>query len=78
MSRDQLSGENIQLNDQNISDSQFQKRQAGHLPSAKYASRNGPPATSPDLHIGDTVFVKSDRSKSKARDSYFVLNLDDV
>ena len=78
MSRDQLSGVNIQLDDHSISDTQFQKRQAGHLPSAKYASRNGPPATSPNLHVGDIVFVKSDRSKSKARDSYFVLNLDDV
>ena len=78
MSRDQLSGENIQLNDRSISDSQFQKRQAGHLPSAKYASRNGQPALSPTLQVGDTVFVKSDRSKSKARDSFFVLDLNET
>ena len=77
MSRDQLSGENIQLNDRSISDSQFQKRQAGHLPSAKYASRNGQAALSPTLQVGDTVFVKSDRSKSKARDSFFVLGLNE-
>ena len=31
----------------------------------------------PDLQVGDLVFVKSERSKSKARDSYFVLSLDD-
>ena len=75
MSRDQLSGANIQLNDQAISNTQFEKRQASHLPSAKYASRDGKPASLPSLQVGNTVYVKSDRSKSKARDSYVVLNL---
>ena len=77
LSRDQLSGANIHLDDKDISDTQFANRQLSHIPSSKYASRNGKPANVPDLHIGDTVFVKSDRSKSKARDSYFILSLDD-
>ena len=75
LSRDQLSGVNLQLNDLEISHTQFEKRKASHLPSAKYASRDGKPVSVPSLQIGDMVFVKSDRSKSKARDSYFVLNL---
>ena len=75
MCRDQSSGINIQLNDQEISDAQFSKRQVSHLPSAKYASKNGKPVSLPSLQIGDKVYVKSDRSKSKARDSYVVLHL---
>ena len=77
LSRDQLSGCNITLDDHNISDKQLLQREASHPSSSKYASRNGPPASIPNLEVGDMVFVKSDRSKSKARDSYFVLWLDD-
>ena len=75
LSRDQMSGANIQVKDQDISDTQFQRRQSAHLPSSKYASRNGKPVSVFPLHVGDMVYVKSDRSKSKARDSYFVLQL---
>ena len=43
----------------------------------KYASRNGKSASLPTLQVGDMVYVKSDRSKSKARDSFFILGLDE-
>jgi hypothetical protein len=72
-----LSGANIQLNDQEISDTQFQRRKLAHLPSSKYAPRNGKPVSLPALNVGDLVYVRSERSKSKARDSYFILQLDD-
>ena len=75
-SRDKTTGSNINLDDQKISDSPYQLRKSSHDSSAKYASRNGKPAAKPSLQVGDLVYVKSDRSKSKARDSYFVTALD--
>ena len=80
LSRDKLSGSNIQLNDKEMSDTQFANRQSAHAPSAKYASRIGKivhlPPPPPPLQVGDMVYVKSDRSKSNDRDSFCVLNLD--
>ena len=76
LSRDQLSGSNIVLDDQDISKTQFANRQSSHLSSSKYSSRNGKPVSIPSLQIGDMVYVKSDRSKSKARDSFVVTHLD--
>ena len=75
-SRDQVSGANLTLNDQNISDKQNARRLASHSSSATYASRNAAPVTLPQISPGQAVFVKSDRSKSKARDQYMVLSVD--
>ena len=41
--------------------------------SAYYASRNAPPAKLPKVSVGDKVFIKSDISKSKVRDTFVVL-----
>ena len=76
LSRDQLSGANIHLNDQEISKILFEKQQSSHLPSAKLTSRDEKPASLPSPQVGSMVYVKSDCPKSKTRDSYFVLNLD--
>ena len=75
-SREKATGDNLNLLDSKLSDSQLQKRLNSHLSSAKYKSRNGPPVTIPILAVGDLVFVKSERSKSRARNSYFILELD--
>ena len=77
-SRDQQTGANINLQDSLLSDIQFHNRQKSHNSSAQYASRDGKRVDNPNLTVGDTVFIKSDLSKSKARDSYFVLETDDV
>ena len=77
LSRDQLSGVHIQLNDQQISNSLFENQQPSLLPSAKLASIEGKPASLPFLQVGSMVYVEDDCSKSKPRDSYFVLNLDE-
>ena len=78
LSRSQDSGKNLLLDDKEISDTQFSARQKSHPSSASYASRNGKPAIKPTLNVGDTVFIKSDRSKSRARQSFSVLSLDNV
>ena len=76
MSRDQVSGKNLNLNDRDISDKQLAMRVASHSSSANYASRNAPPVVPHQVTPGQTVFIKSDRSKSKARDQYMVLTID--
>ena len=77
-SREKNTGENIRLDDKELSSKQLKNRLSSHHSSALYASRNGPAVNIPDLAVGDLVFVKSDRSKSKARDSYFIIELDDL
>ena len=72
MSRDQASGLNIQLNDSDLSNSQHSARTQSHPSSASYSSRNGKAKPIPQFKVGDMVFVRSDRSKSKARDSYVI------
>ena len=66
--RDQSSGEPLRFNDSQLSDIQFEMRQKSHKSSAKYDSKDAPEVTLPDLKIGDTVYIKSDARKNKARD----------
>ena len=75
-SRDQVSGNNLTLNDLEISDKQHAMRQASHASSASYDSRQAPPVQIPKIKPGDTVFVKTDRTKTKARDKFMVLSVD--
>ena len=72
--RDQSSGEPLQFNDSQLSNIQFEMRQKSHKSSAKYDSKDAPEVTLPDLKIGDTVYIKSDARKNKARDPYVILN----
>ena len=76
LSRDQNTGSNISLDDHLLSDEQFSRRQASHGSSAKYHSRGAPSLPLPNLHLGTLVYVKNDRSKSKARDPFVVIALD--
>ena len=69
---------NLEVKDEDLSNSQFQSRQASHASSASYSSRNGKPVNISTLAVGDSVFVKTDRSKSKARDSFYILELDEL
>ena len=75
-SREKTTGTNITLKDEQLSQEQHDKRLGSHASSASYSSRNSPPVTTPSLAVGDLVFIKSERSKSKARDSYMVISLD--
>ena len=61
---------------QDISRLQQQKRLSTHQSSALYQSRSAPPVKLPVLKLGDEVVVKSDRSKSAARDVFVVLQVD--
>ena len=76
LSRSTTSGENLSLNDSTLSNNQFRVRENTHKSSARYQSRNAPEVKDYDIIPGQLVFVKSDRSKSKSRDSFVVLSVD--
>ena len=76
VSIDVISGENIILNDGKLSDKQFNKRLSNHALSAKYHSRGAETKENLPLSPGMPVYVKSDRSKSKARDQFVILSID--
>ena len=72
--RDQNTGSSLQFEDQQLSDVQYQMRLKSHESSAKYESRNAKKVNLPNVKIGDRIYIKSDGSKSKARDPYLVLS----
>ena len=51
-------------------------RSKSHYSSAQYEGRQGPPVVIPQLNPGDCVFIKSERSKSHARDKFVVVSVD--
>ena len=52
---------------------QFSNRHASHQSSAYYESRHlKKDASNPNIKIGDKVFIKSERTKNKARDIHIV------
>ena len=71
--RNQNSGLPLEFTDSQLSDAQYKMRINSHKSSAKYESRHAKKVELPALRIGDRVYVKSDGSKSKARDPYVVL-----
>ena len=73
MKRNQNSGLPLEFTDSQLSDAQYKMRVNSHKSSTKYESRNAKKVELPTLRIGDRVYVKSDGSKSKARDPYIVL-----
>ena len=75
--QDQSTGAKLDLPDSKLSELQWKMRTDSHLPSAKYESRDAKPPDIPKLSKGDIVFVKNERSKHKAREKYFVVNIID-
>ena len=75
LGRDSQTGEKLNISDKDLSDLQYERRSKDNIDSAKAQAGNGPPANIPKLDVGDQVFVKSDRSKSHARDAFIVLEI---
>ena len=76
--RDQSTGAKLDLSDLKLSELQHKMRNDSHGSSAKYESRDAKHPETPDIKKGNIVFLKSEKSKHKAREKYFVVNeLDD-
>ena len=74
--RDQVTNEQININDQDLAASQVTKRTRNHLPSAKSKAPGRNFASSMDCRVGDLVFLKDERNKNKARDRYVVVSIE--
>ena len=71
--RDQVTGEQLPIEDHQLILSQHHSRYQNHASSASSKSRCSPPVA--DLQVGDLVYLKVDHDKTKARDKYMVVKL---
>ena len=73
--RNQYTGEQIDLNDLNLSEQQAQLRIANQEYSSKHKSGGNPPATEANVTVGSLVYIKSEGDKTRARDRYLVVSV---
>ena len=72
--RDQLTGSQLPFNDEVVMASQAASRKRNQASSAKSKARNRG-RNSPDISVGDLVYLVSERSKNQARDKYLVTSI---
>ena len=75
--RDQSTGAKLDLSDVKLSDLQWKMRVENHSSSAKHHSRDAKPPDKIKVQPGDIALIKSEKSKHKAREKYFVVNVMD-
>jgi hypothetical protein len=73
--RDQITGQQLPLEDRELILQQHHLRMSNHPASAKSKAHGKPCAPAQDIHIGDLVFLKADRNKYQARDKYIVTSV---
>ena len=74
--RNQFSNEQIPINDLQHILAKQKSRQANHPFSEAAKGGSQPQAPVPPLQVGDLVYVKSDRDKSRTRDGYLIVSID--
>ena len=70
--RDQVTGQQLPLNDQELIAEQHSIREQNHLPSAKSKACGKQPPPERNIHVGNLVYLCSDKNKNKSRDKYLV------
>ena len=75
--RDQVSGEQLPINDRKLILDQHNRRLNNHPASEKSKSKGQPALPCPDVDIGTLVYVYSDRDKTEARPRYMVCGFTD-
>ena len=71
--RDQFTSQQIPIRDNEIIMDQHNRRLASHGPSIKSkAPTRPPPLPNLDIHVGDLVYLRADRSKMHSRPRYLV------
>ena len=71
-SRDQFSNMSIPVNDMLLIQSQEERKQKSHLPSAVYKARGKKDSYFTPIRKGSIVYINSDRDKTRRRDRYIV------
>ena len=74
--RDQFSGNTIHMPDEVITEIKSHSRESNHNPSAKFKARGGPAASNASIEIGSLVYIKSEHDKTKPRDRYIVISIE--
>jgi len=75
--RDQITGNQLLIDDQKIILSQNKSRIENHKSSAKAKAHGKPPRKHASVVVGSLVYVNSDKDKTKARDKYIVTSIVD-
>ena len=75
--RDQITGEQLPLDDRTLIKRQLEVRELNHASSSQSKVPRGFPPQAPILKVGDLVYLKQDRDKTRARDKYLVASTSD-
>ena len=74
--RNQFTHEQLPLSDYNFILGKHAQRSTNHAFSEKSKNPHGLVPNTPSLHVGDIVYLISDKDKSRARDRYLVVCID--
>ena len=74
--RDQISGDQLPIDDRQIIINQYNSRMHNHPHSQKSKAFGKPPRPTAKVNIGSLVFVHTDRNKISARQRYIVTSID--
>ncbi|KAK2550541.1 hypothetical protein P5673_028741 [Acropora cervicornis] len=74
--RNQFTHEQLPLFDYNFILGKHAQRSTNHAFSEKSKNPHGLVTNTPSLHVGDIVYLISDKDKSRARDRYLVVSID--
>ena len=75
--RDMLTGSQLKVSDKKLISDKIQQRIDNHTSSAKYKSRGKLSVLNPVLKVGEIVYIYSDRLKTKSREKYLVMKVED-
>ena len=75
--RDQVTGQQLAVEDRQLILKQHLSRTYSHASSAKAQAHGKSMPDSPSLSVGDLIYLKGDRDKTKARDKYMITSISD-
>jgi hypothetical protein len=75
--RDQVTGEQLPINDRELIMSQHSNRLRNHSASIKSKARGKCAVPCSSLSVGDLVYLKCDKDKTKAREKYLVIAVEE-
>ena len=75
--RDQVTGEQLKVNDAKLSHLQEASRSQNHPHSSRCKAKGAAPAYDASVTRGDLVYIKSEGSKHKPREMYLVMDISD-
>lgn len=76
MQRDQFTCEQLPINDRDLILKQNESRKANHPYSEQSKASNNFLEKSPNLHVGDLVYLYSDRNKTSGRNRYMISSVE--